>query len=121
MRRRLARKELKALKAEARSVSKFKEISYKLENKVVELTQSLQRRTQEKKEIEGKLAELEKQLEAMTSRYEEADSRAKNLQAQLNSSNESLIRKTSFFKLRRTSSGNWRRPSRRLQRRRNRS
>ena len=51
VRRRLARKELKALKAEARAVSKFKEISYKLENKVVELTQNLQARTAEKKEL----------------------------------------------------------------------
>lgn len=89
----MARKELKALKAEARSVSKFKEISYKLENKVVELTQSLQKRTQEKKEIEGKLAELEKQLENISSRHEEADGRAKNLQVQLNTANEELARK----------------------------
>lgn len=97
MRRRLARKELKALKAEARSVSKFKEISYKLENKVVELTQSLQRRTQEKKEIEGKLAELEKQLEALSSRHEEADSRAKNLQAQLNVAQQDIAKKDALL------------------------
>lgn len=83
MRRRLARKELKALKAEARSVSKFKEISYKLENKVVELTQSLQKRTEEKKAIEVQLREIEQQLQNMTSRHEESDSRAKQLQANL--------------------------------------
>ena len=57
--RRLARKELKALKAEARYINKFKEISYKLENKVVELTQRLQERTAEKKDLLSRLAELE--------------------------------------------------------------
>ena len=60
IRRRLARKELKALKQEARSLSKFKEISYKLENKVVTLTQNLQRRTEEKKELQTRLEDLEK-------------------------------------------------------------
>lgn len=83
MRRRLARKELKALKAEARSVSKFKEISYKLENKVVELTQSLQKRTEEKKGLEQQLKQIEQQLQTMTTRHEEADARAKVLQVTL--------------------------------------
>lgn len=83
LRRRLARKELKALKAEARSVSKFKEISYRLENKVVELTQSLQKRTEEKKALETQLRQIEQQLQSMTSRHEEADARAKHLQINL--------------------------------------
>ena len=72
IRRRLARKELKALKAEARSVSKFKEISYRLENKVVELTQSLQKRTEEKKGLEVQLREIELQLQTITARNEDA-------------------------------------------------
>lgn len=83
IRRRLARKELKALKAEARSVSKFKEISYRLENKVVELTQSLQKRTEEKKGLEAQLRQIEQQLQTMVSRHEEADTRAKQLQISL--------------------------------------
>ena len=83
LRRRLARKELKALKAEARSVSKFKEISYKLENKVVELTQNLQKRTEEKKQVEMQLREIEQQLQNMVSRHDEADARAKQLQTSL--------------------------------------
>lgn len=80
IRRRLARKELKALKAEARSVSKFKEISYRLENKVIELTQSLQERTAEKKKLQSQLVELEQQLQQWVNRHEEADNRAKQLQ-----------------------------------------
>ena len=93
--RRLARKELKALKAEARSVSKFKEISYKLENKVVELTQNLQKRTEEKRDLQAKLTELEQQLQQWVNRHEESDSRVmmtlknevSSLREQLNRSN----------------------------------
>ena len=83
IRRRLARKELKALRAEARSVSKFKEISYRLENKVVELTQSLQERTSEKKKLQTQLTELEQQLQQWINRHEEADSKAKGFQTSL--------------------------------------
>ncbi|KAK0228273.1 myosin 5 [Armillaria fumosa] len=83
IRRRLARKELKALKAEARSVSKFKEISYRLENKVVELTQNLQKRTEEKRDLQRKLEELEQQLQQWINRHEEADVRTKALQSSL--------------------------------------
>ncbi|KAI0747719.1 P-loop containing nucleoside triphosphate hydrolase protein [Daedaleopsis nitida] len=92
MRRRLARKELKALKAEARSVSKFKEISYRLENKVVELTQTLQKRTEEKKELQNKVQALEVQLSQAVSRHEESDSRAKQIQSDLTVAQEELSR-----------------------------
>ncbi|RPD65761.1 hypothetical protein L226DRAFT_608721 [Lentinus tigrinus ALCF2SS1-7] len=92
IRRRLARKELKALKAEARSVSKFKEISYRLENKVVELTQNLQKRTEEKKELQNKVQTLEAQLMQAVSRHEESDSRAKQIQSDLTSAQEELSR-----------------------------
>ncbi|TFK42865.1 P-loop containing nucleoside triphosphate hydrolase protein [Crucibulum laeve] len=93
VRRRLARKELKSLKAEARSVSKFKEISYRLENKVVELTQSLQKRTQEKKELQTQLAELEQQLQQWVNRHEESDTRAKQLQIQLHAAEADILRR----------------------------
>ncbi|KAI0710458.1 myosin 5 [Cerioporus squamosus] len=79
IRRRLARKELKALKAEARSVSKFKEISYRLENK-------------EKKELHNKVQALEAQLMQAVSRHEESDARAKQLQSDLTSAQEELSR-----------------------------
>lgn len=90
IRRRLARKELKALKAEARSANKFKEISYKLENKVVELTQTLQRRTDEKKELQKRLEELEQQVQQWIGRHEETDQRAKQLQADVAAANTEL-------------------------------
>jgi myosin V len=93
MRRRLARKELMALKAEARSVSKFKEISYKLENKVVELTQTLQKRTEEKKALQAKLSELEQQLQQWITRHEESDGRAKQFQLSVQSLEVELLRR----------------------------
>jgi myosin-5 len=83
LRRGLAKKELKALKAEARSVSKFKEISYRLENKVVELTQALQARTGEKKTLEIKVTSMEQQLQQWLAKHEEADTRAKRLNTDL--------------------------------------
>jgi myosin-5 len=90
MRRRLAKKQLKTLRLEARSVSKFKEISYRLENKVVELTQNLQTRTRERKEVQAKLTLAEQQLTVWISRSEDAESRAKQLQTDLTAANGEL-------------------------------
>ncbi|KLO11995.1 myosin 5 [Schizopora paradoxa] len=98
LRRRLARKELKALRAEARSINTFKEISYKLENKVVELTQKLQERNNEKKELQAKIADLELQLQSWMSRHEESDSKAKQLQSDLHISNEESSRRQEIIK-----------------------
>ena len=96
IRRRYARRELKVLRTEARSASKFKEISYKLENKVVELTQTLQARTLEKKELLTKLSELGRQLQVWQSKHEEADSRAKQLQVDMQTAH---VPKTRFDEL----------------------
>lgn len=98
VRRRLARKELKNLKAEARSVSKFKEISYKLENKVVELTQTLQKRTQEKKSLQAQLSELERQLQQWVNRHEESDARAKQLQVAVSTAETEISRRDELLK-----------------------
>lgn len=98
IRRRLARKELKNLKAEARSVSKFKEISYKLENKVVELTQTLQKRTEEKKSLQAQLSELERQLQQWVNRHEESDARAKQLQAAVSTAESEISKRDELLK-----------------------
>ena len=73
-------------------MSKFKEISYRLENKVVELTQSLQERTAEKKRLQLQLAELEQQLLQWANRYEEADTRAKQFQLTIQTTEVELSR-----------------------------
>ncbi|KAI0060838.1 myosin 5 [Artomyces pyxidatus] len=98
IRRRLARKQLKGLKAEARSVSKFKEISYRLENKVVELTQNLQKRTEEKKELVVKLNNVEQQMKSWMSRHEEADTRAKQTQVALVASQAEVSRRDELLR-----------------------
>ncbi|KAN0075236.1 P-loop containing nucleoside triphosphate hydrolase protein [Tylopilus felleus] len=98
VRRRLAKKQLKILKAEARSVSKFKEISYRLENKVVELTQNLQKRTEEKKALQTQLEELEKQVQQWSSKHEEADVKAKSLQATLQTAEAELSRREELLR-----------------------
>lgn len=82
-RRKLAVRELRGLRTEAKSASKFKEISYQLENKVVELTQTLQRRTAENKELGSRVKSLEQQLSSWQGRHEEANTRAKSLEAEL--------------------------------------
>ncbi|KAI6109917.1 myosin 5 [Pisolithus sp. B1] len=91
-------KQLKLLRAEARSVSKFKEISYRLENKVVELTQTLQKRTEEKKTLQSQLAELEQQIQQWASKHEEADAKAKSLQTALQTAEAELSRRDELLK-----------------------
>lgn len=82
VRRRQAKKELHILKTEARSAVHYKEVSYKLENKVVELTQSLQKRNIENKELQTKVRNLDQQLQSWMAKFDDADSKAKVLYAE---------------------------------------
>lgn len=90
VRRRNAKKELTRLKAEARSAVHFKEVSYKLENKVVELTQNLQKRTADNKDLQNKLRALEQQLQSWVSKHDDADTKVKALQIELDKPTVSL-------------------------------
>lgn len=63
IRRRFAQKKLKQLKADAKSVNHLKEVSYKLENKVVELTQNLAAKVKENKSLSARVVELQTSLE----------------------------------------------------------
>ncbi|CCK72666.1 myosin 2 KNAG_0L00430 [Huiozyma naganishii CBS 8797] len=63
IRRRFAEAKLKVLKAEAKSVNKLQENSYKLENKVIELTENLAAKVRENKEMHIRLVALQKQLD----------------------------------------------------------
>lgn len=82
-RRKLAVRELRGLKAEAKSADKFKEISYQLENKVVELTQTLQKRTAENKELGKLISALEAQVTSWQSKHDEAHTRSKAMEEEL--------------------------------------
>ena len=63
IRRRAAQRKLKQLKADAKSVNHLKEVSYKLENKVIELTQNLASKVKENKEMTERIKELQVQVE----------------------------------------------------------
>lgn len=82
-RKRMAKKELAGLKHEAKSATKFKEISYKLENKVIELTQTLQKRTTERKELQERVSELDSQILSWSQKHEESETRAKSMASEL--------------------------------------
>lgn len=56
----------------------------------MELTQTLQTRTAEKKELQAQLSELEQQLQQWINRHEESDSRAKQFHASLQSAEAEL-------------------------------
>lgn len=79
----MARKQLKVLRVEAKSATKLKEISYKLENKVVELTQTIQNRDADKKRLQARITELEEQQVTWTGKHEEATAKVRDLQDEL--------------------------------------
>ncbi|KAF9438402.1 Myosin type-2 heavy chain 1 [Entomortierella beljakovae] len=70
VRRNQAKKELAGLKAEARSVNHLKEVSYRLEGKVVELTRALDLAHQQNKQFDSQVASLEGQVRSWKERYE---------------------------------------------------
>lgn len=83
MRRKLAGAQLRKLKEEAKSVNHLTEVTYNLENKVIELTQSLTSKIQENKKLAAEIAGLNDLLaqslaatEALVAR--EAEARARN-------------------------------------------
>ena len=80
---RVARKGYKKAREEARDL---KQISYKLENKVVELTQSLGAMKRDNKTLIAKLESYEEQLKSARSRQNALESRSKELQAEANQS-----------------------------------
>ncbi|KAF2404555.1 putative myosin heavy chain [Trichodelitschia bisporula] len=78
---RIARRDYKVKREEARDL---KQISYKLENKVVELTQSLGSMKQQNKELQNQVQNYEGQLKSWKSRHNALEQRAKELQAEAN-------------------------------------
>ncbi|KAF2637856.1 myosin-2 [Massarina eburnea CBS 473.64] len=77
----LARREYKGLRAEARDL---KNISYKLENKVIELTQNLGSARTENKALKSQLENYESQIKSYKERSRGLENRQKELQAEAN-------------------------------------
>ena len=92
IRRHSARNQLKVLREEARSISHIKEVSYKLENKVIELTQNLTKRTQENKSLLSQLALLETQLSSWQERHSTLESRAAEFEKDAMKANDAIAR-----------------------------
>lgn len=78
---RQARKQYKALRAEARDL---KNISYKLENKVVELTQTLGSMKEQNKSLKSQVENYESQIKSYKERSRTLENRQKELQAEAN-------------------------------------
>lgn len=96
VRRRTARKQLSVLKVEAKSANHFKEVSYKLENKVVELTQTVTSLKSEKKDLESKVSRLEIQIQHWTEKHDKTSKEAKDLESKLR---ESSVPQTDYDNL----------------------
>eukprot|EP00834_Sanchytrium_tribonematis_P002988 NODE_105_length_19280_cov_0.929461.p1 type:complete len:1375 gc:universal NODE_105_length_19280_cov_0.929461:7419-11543(+) len=78
IRRRYAYRELKQLRIEAKSANHFKDVSYKLENKVVQLTQANQTKDQLIKELQDKLAASENNCLSWKERYTKLEVQSKS-------------------------------------------
>lgn len=74
-RRRQAKKELKQLRVEAKSVNHYKEVQYQLENKVIELTQNLATRRDENKKLRATIDQLQNQVSSWQRRHNESEDR----------------------------------------------
>ncbi|KAL2013455.1 hypothetical protein VTN00DRAFT_980 [Thermoascus crustaceus] len=88
-----ARKQYRKLREEARDL---KQISYKLENKVVELTQSLGSLKRENKALLSQLENYEGQLKSWRSRHNALENRSKELQAEANQAGITAARLTAM-------------------------
>ncbi|KAJ9098937.1 hypothetical protein QFC19_006161 [Naganishia cerealis] len=82
-RRRLARKQLIALRSEAKDVNKFKEHSHKMDIMVFELTQKLQLGGSERKALQEKLNAAEEQIRLLAVKHADAETKAKDLASEL--------------------------------------
>jgi myosin-5 len=88
IRRKFAYQEFQQLKVDAKSVNKLKEVSYKLENKVIDLTQSLTSKIQENKSLLTEISNLKDLLEQQKSAQEVLKSR--ELEYQSNSESRDI-------------------------------
>ncbi|CAK7204161.1 Myosin type-2 heavy chain 1 [Sporothrix eucalyptigena] len=78
---RKARREYKVIREEARDL---KQISYKLENKVVELTQSLGTMKAQNKELKSQVESYQGQIKSWQTRHKDLEQKTKELQTEAN-------------------------------------
>lgn len=90
---RQARSEYKKLREDARDL---KQISYKLENKVVELTQHLASLKRENKTLNSQLENYDTQVKSWRSRHNTLEARSRELQAEANQAGIATARLTAL-------------------------
>lgn len=90
---RQARSEYKKLREDARDL---KQISYKLENKVVELTQHLASLKRENKTLNSQLENYDTQVKSWRSRHNALEARSRELQAEANQAGIATARLTAL-------------------------
>lgn len=83
IRQRLACKRFLSLRNEARSATHLKELSYALEMKVVELTQTLTTVRDEKKALTDRTTQLETQIRTWVDKYEKLERKSKGFEEKL--------------------------------------
>lgn len=76
----LAKRALQALREEARSVTHFKEVQYRLENKVIELTQVMSAHKDENKKLKQTIETLTGQLSSLDTKSREAHANVEALE-----------------------------------------
>lgn len=86
---RSARREYKGMREEARDL---KQISYKLENKVVELTQALGSMKEKNKNLSSQVDNYEGQIKSWKSRHNALEARTKELQTEANQAGIAVAR-----------------------------
>ncbi|KAI8097679.1 P-loop containing nucleoside triphosphate hydrolase protein [Halteromyces radiatus] len=91
IRRRQAKKHLQQLRAEAKSASHLQQVSYKLESKVVELTQHLTLHKDEKEQLKVKTTQLEAQVQSWIDKYNKMESKSKSLEISLAEATETKM------------------------------
>ncbi|KAI8850373.1 P-loop containing nucleoside triphosphate hydrolase protein [Chytridium lagenaria] len=84
IRRKYARRQLAALKAEAKSFGKLRELNYTLESKVVAVSQMLHERGEENKMLVEKVAHLEDQIRGWKERFSRVADDKKSITSELN-------------------------------------
>ncbi|KAI8333990.1 P-loop containing nucleoside triphosphate hydrolase protein [Chlamydoabsidia padenii] len=83
IRQRLASKRFLDLRSEARSATHLKELSYALEMKVVELTQTLTAVRDEKKTLTDRTIQLETQIRTWADKYDKLERKSKTMEEKL--------------------------------------
>lgn len=93
IRRKLAYGEFKRLKADAKSVSHFQKVSYTLENKVIELTQSLTSRVNENKKLVSEIDNVKKLLEDSRKSHDTLRTKEIEVNRKFDQKNEEYLKK----------------------------